>query len=61
MFLRSGDAVLMAGEARECFHGKCTLSGYSDKEKLVRAIQLSYFILVNSNLKKMIKLVRQFV
>lgn len=22
MFLRSGDAVLMAGEARECFHGE---------------------------------------
>lgn len=22
MFLRSGDVVLMAGEARECFHGK---------------------------------------
>ena len=22
MFLRSGDAVLMSGEARECFHGK---------------------------------------
>lgn len=21
MFLRSGDVVLMAGEARECFHG----------------------------------------
>lgn len=21
-FLRSGDVVLMAGEARECFHGK---------------------------------------
>jgi hypothetical protein len=26
MFLRSGDIVLMAGEARECFHGKCKLS-----------------------------------
>lgn len=23
MFLRSGDVVLMAGKARECFHGKC--------------------------------------
>lgn len=22
MFLRSGDVVLMAGEARECFHGE---------------------------------------
>ena len=22
MFLRSGDVVLMAGKARECFHGK---------------------------------------
>ena len=22
MFLRSGDVVLMAGEARECFHGQ---------------------------------------
>lgn len=22
MFLRSGDVILMAGEARECFHGK---------------------------------------
>lgn len=26
MFLRSGDVVLMAGEARECFHGKCESS-----------------------------------
>ena len=25
MFLRSGDVVLMAGEARECFHGECEL------------------------------------
>lgn len=25
MFLRSGDVVLMAGEARECFHGNVTL------------------------------------
>lgn len=24
MFLRSGDVVLMAGEARECYHGKST-------------------------------------
>lgn len=23
MFLRSGDVVLMGGEARECFHGRC--------------------------------------
>ena len=26
MFLRSGDIVLMAGDARECFHGKGKLS-----------------------------------
>lgn len=26
MFLRSGDAVLMSGEARECFHGKHDLN-----------------------------------
>lgn len=25
MFLRSGDIVLMAGEARECFHGQYNL------------------------------------
>lgn len=30
MFLRSGDVVLMAGEARECFHGEISLfSGFS--------------------------------
>lgn len=28
MFLRSGDVVLMAGEARECFHGKLKSSNY---------------------------------
>ncbi|KAJ7957554.1 Alpha-ketoglutarate-dependent dioxygenase alkB [Quillaja saponaria] len=30
MFLRSGDAVLMAGEARECFHGVPRI--FTDKE-----------------------------
>ncbi|KAL5762433.1 hypothetical protein ACOSP7_018697 [Xanthoceras sorbifolium] len=30
MFLRSGDAVLMAGEARECFHGVPRI--FADKE-----------------------------
>jgi alkylated DNA repair protein alkB family protein 1 len=32
MYLRSGDVVLMAGEARECFHGNLLhfqLDGYS--------------------------------
>lgn len=29
MFVRSGDVVLMAGEARECFHGKCELLAIS--------------------------------
>ncbi|PNY03214.1 alpha-ketoglutarate-dependent dioxygenase alkb-like protein, partial [Trifolium pratense] len=35
MFLRSGDVVLMAGEARECFHGLRSMSvigGFGGKQ-----------------------------
>lgn len=28
MFLRSGDVVLMAGEARECFHGTSSFAEF---------------------------------
>nr|QEG03076.1 alpha-ketoglutarate-dependent dioxygenase isoform X1 [Cymbidium ensifolium]QEG03080.1 alpha-ketoglutarate-dependent dioxygenase isoform X2 [Cymbidium ensifolium] len=31
MFLRSGDVVLMAGEARECFHGVPRIFAHSDQ------------------------------
>ncbi|OEL17348.1 Alpha-ketoglutarate-dependent dioxygenase alkB, partial [Dichanthelium oligosanthes] len=34
MFLRSGDIVLMAGEARECFHGVPRIFTESDQEEI---------------------------
>ena len=38
MFLRSGDVVLMAGEARECFHGS---------EKHTASVMHSSLLVVN--------------
>lgn len=41
MFLRSGDVVLMAGEARECFHGVPRI--FSDKENAeITALELHF-------------------
>ncbi|WCJ38767.1 Alpha-ketoglutarate-dependent dioxygenase alkB [Euphorbia peplus] len=49
MFLRSGDVVLMAGEARECFHGVPRI--FTDKENAEIAPLESHFLQDNDLLE----------